>query len=90
MARVTIGKRTFGTPEAALDYAERSYKAGQISQADLNEVFRAVQVAEREEADLDRKPAADDPRSDFGAALGGRRKTLAERHAEWRGTAWKS
>ncbi|MCS3577664.1 hypothetical protein [Bradyrhizobium elkanii] len=73
MASVTIGKRKFDTPEAALAYAERSYKAGQLSQAELNEIFRAVQAAEREEADLDRRPAADDPRSDFGATLGGRR-----------------
>ncbi|MCA6102791.1 hypothetical protein [Bradyrhizobium australafricanum] len=73
MVRVTTRNRTFGTPEAALAYAEQLYRGGQIGEAELNEVFRAVQTAERENDDLDRKPAADDPRSDFGATLGGRR-----------------
>jgi len=90
MVQVTTRKRTFDTPEAALAYAEQSYKAGQISEAELNDVFRAVQAAERENDDLDRKPAADDPRSDYGATLGGRRKTLAELHAELQDTSRRS
>ncbi|MBP1297572.1 hypothetical protein [Bradyrhizobium elkanii] len=90
MASVTIGKRKFDTPEAALAYAERSYKAGQLSQAEINEIFRAVQAAERENDHLDRKPAADDPRSSFGDTLGGGRKTLAELHAELQDTARRS
>ncbi|MCP1931793.1 hypothetical protein [Bradyrhizobium elkanii] len=90
MVRVTTRKRTFDTADAALAYAEQSYKAGQISEAELNDVFRAVQAAERENDHLDRKPAADDPRSSFGDTLGGGRKTLAELHAELQDTARRS